>query len=416
MIVDCSGTYGNQKMRLILGVELAHFDQHKEEGESRKLDHTNVKVLSAKPVKTATGEAHFEEMEKVVKTHGYPLSVVTDGGTDIQLANQKLKNHLAKSGHELVCVYDVSHKIARLLCRSLQELKGWPDFESFLSQLRRRHDLSSKIFCPPNLKHSPDRWMNFGPIVKWVEKIQMVIDQLDTDALPPSYGLTQSAYDEVRSTSRRWGKWLSKFEKLIGKTWDSKAGYEVGLRAISKKAPEALIEKLLDYPGPNEEILAFIEKELKNHSETIGHLKNMMAMCREVKEIFDTKGLSHASLNECDIKLRQNSCIGISAKFNGRLTDYIWGLQKVVGEGQTLIASSDIIESIFGKWKHWVSQNPRPSLGANVALPSLIVEKPTEERISENFAKTTVAKLREWLTDQPQTFAKIRSKIFGMES
>ena len=64
-----------------------------------------------------------------------------------------------------------------------------------------------------------------------------------------------------------------------------------------------------------------------------------------------------------------------------------------------VVASSDIIESIFGKLKHRMPKNPKAAFSANSLLIPIFTTELTQQKVENALRKTTFSKLEQWKND-----------------
>src|SRR5262249_2485035 len=79
--------------------------------------------------------------------------------------------------------------------------------------------------------------------------------------------------------------------------------------------------------------------------------------------------------------------------------------------GQSWLGTSDVIESLFGKYKWFGEKAPYAEVGASVlALPLLTVEL-TAELVREAMVSVSVQDVRDWVANNvgPSTLSKVRA-------
>ncbi len=77
--------------------------------------------------------------------------------------------------------------------------------------------------------------------------------------------------------------------------------------------------------------------------------------------------------------------------------------------GQSWLGSSDVIESLFGKYKYFLEKSPEGEVGASVlALPLLTVDL-TAELVQEALLTVSVQDVRSWANDYlgPSNLSKV---------
>lgn len=86
--------------------------------------------------------------------------------------------------------------------------------------------------------------------------------------------------------------------------------------------------------------------------------------------------------------------------------------------GENWLGTSDVIESLFGKYKWQSEKAPYAEVGANVLLLPVMTVDLTEERIREALASVSVQDLRQWLAANVgrSTLSKLKAANKVIES
>ena len=85
-----------------------------------------------------------------------------------------------------------------------------------------------------------------------------------------------------------------------------------------------------------------------------------------------------------------------------------------IAEGETLLGSSDVIESLFGKYKEQAKKSPQGELGASVLLLSLLVAQLSNEEIIAGLETVSVQEMKEWLKEELGESPQARKRhLFG---
>lgn len=119
--------------------------------------------------------------------------------------------------------------------------------------------------------------------------------------------------------------------------------------------------KVLNYlqRGENRERAYEVLKWVKEYQKFILELSEVNRVLAEIKTLLKTKGISSKNLNTAK-KIFRN--IKIKNERTNKLTDKIYKFLKEImdelPEMDKIICSSDIIESAFGKYKNYISNNP----------------------------------------------------------
>lgn len=136
----------------------------------------------------------------------------------------------------------------------------------------------------------------------------------------------------------------------------------------------------------------------------------------EIMKILKNRGLNEETYEEC-YKLAKTLK---KSKVKKRLIYWLekhLHIQKQLDIGQVpLIVSSDIIESLFGKFKQIISRSPQEDMNRSVLIiPALCGKSCTEESLTELLRKTSHIDLQEWEKENiSYTMRKQRSAFFNL--
>jgi len=83
-------------------------------------------------------------------------------------------------------------------------------------------------------------------------------------------------------------------------------------------------------------------------------------------------------------------------------------------EGQTLPASTEIVESTFGSYKYHSAKGGQGVTGNSLTIGVLVGKKPTLEEICQALEATPICKMLEWVNEKlGNTLSKVRNKFFS---
>jgi len=136
----------------------------------------------------------------------------------------------------------------------------------------------------------------------------------------------------------------------------------------------------------------------------------------EVLEILKNNGLSKATYKQC---FQLSKTLPRKSQVKKRLQDWLTKhieIQKEVTE-LPLLVSSDIIESLFGNYKHIIERSPQADMNRSVLLIPALCGGRNESMIQQALNEASQADLAEWdKKNIPYTMRKKRQKFFENES
>lgn len=132
------------------------------------LNHKDVRLLDLSIVNWANGE-HFEErLEAAAKRTGPPCQIVTDCCSTMKRGVRLWQEKVRSSA---VHTYDISHVTATKLEKLLEHNPQWQQLVSAVNSLQKNIVQTSMSFlAPPSLRKNA-RYMNLEPLINWSSKI-----------------------------------------------------------------------------------------------------------------------------------------------------------------------------------------------------------------------------------------------------
>ena len=284
------------------------------------LTHSDVQVLAVDKVEHSTGPVVHEQLERLVERIGVPAQIVSDRGGDLAKGIELLR----RAHPEIVDTYDVSHKLACLLKAELEPDPRWQEFLQAVGRARAAlQQARGGVPRPPALR-TKGRYQNLESLVAWGESV-LTLDHPDMAAILGSQRGTTAA------AAREW------FDRTVG--W---------VRGFASEL--ALWRELLT-------IIATTKKQVRD------------------------EGLHLASGAALEPKLEPRAAR--AEQFAQRVCEFVREEGVRVPSGWRYVGCSDVIESIFGKYKSYLERSPSPSLGRNMVLFPLFVTRITAELIGQ---------------------------------
>jgi hypothetical protein len=284
------------------------------------LTHTDVQVLMVEVVEHSSGAVVHEQLQRLVARIGVPAQIVNDHGGDLAKGIELLR----QEHPGVVDTYDVSHKLACLLKAELEPNSRWQEFLRQAGRARATLPQAKGGRPRPPALRTKARYQNLEGLVAWGESIL----ELDHPGLAERLGTQRGSSP---AEARRW------FDDTVG--W-------VGGFAV----------------------------ELANW-------RGLLAIIEITREQINEEGLHLASGDALEPLLRPSDDRG--RRFADRVCDFVKEQGARVPSGWCYVGCSDVIESIFGKYKSYLERSPTPSLGTNVVRFPLLVTRITVELVGQ---------------------------------
>jgi len=243
-----------------------------------------------------------------------------------------------------------------------------------LTRIGHIHDLSHLIALITEKLYKKDtRFIEFK---KEMSNMRVKFIQTDIAATVPPKGRKKSEYQS--------------FDKII--RWANAI-----LNLIENKLNDPLqIKLLLEYFEI--ETLDKIKEELSwisDYSELIKELSEISKAIKTIEKEMKHNGLSEVSLKKCKKCLAKlNSSKGKELK--NELISKINQQLQILPNTNTILFSSDILESVFGKYKNRVSENPMASVTSLMLMIAAFTSDLIEENIRKSIENVRIKDVKEW--------------------
>ncbi len=316
------------------------------------IKHEDMEVLRIEITSRTSAIQIFKTLKGVARKSGVPKQIISDYGADIKKAVKLFCNKYKRATFS----YDITHKCALLLKHDFLYDEKWTDFIKQCSQTKRKI-LNSELgfLSPPNAKDK-SRWLNLDTYGKWANNIISYRDK----------------FSKNKSLSKKRNKFIEKFDTYF--LWLNDYKYEL---------------------------------------EEWSHFFSVLNMARcEVKE----NGLDQNTVVK--FQKRVNNLKDPSSRVRKLISD----LRRFFKEetlniplNEKWLGTSDIIESIFGKYKNFSSRSTMRGIGKIILTIPVFTSKITTEKVKMAMETISIKKMKAWIHQNigPSFFSK-RRQAFGI--
>jgi hypothetical protein len=278
------------------------------------ITHADVQVLMVEVVDHSTGAVVEAQLQRLITRIGVPAQIVSDRGGDLAKGIALLRQRYPR----VVDTYDVSHKLACLL---KAELEPDPRWQEFLRQVGRARAVLQQarggVPRPPVLR-TKARYQNLEGLVAWGEALLKL-------AAP---GLAERLGAQRETSPAEAERW---FDQTVG--W------------------------------------------VRGFAGDLASWRGLLTILATTRRQIGTEGLHLASGQALKPRLKGVDRRG--RRFAARVCAFVRAQGAQVPPGRRYVGCSDVIESVFGKYKSYLERSPTPSLGSNVVLFPLFVTRLT---------------------------------------
>lgn len=303
--------------------------------EERGLKHTDGEILGIEVTESATGEWIENTLKNLSKKVGNPHQIVSDNGSNLKKGIKLYQ----ENNPEIISTYDVTHAMANLLKK---ELVSSESYQSFITDCHR---------CKQQLKQTELSFL-----------------------VPPSQRSQCRYFNAERLTD--WATYLL-------------------------NCPLNILENLLNFMSSDK-----LEKRLKyklawldKYQSEIPLWATMIEMTRTLEKQLKISGLNKESPNHFYKKISHLLISPPLELFYHKIVNYLKNELIKVKDNQTIMATSDVLESIFGKYKNFSKRCPLKDFRQTLLTIPLLTMKLTTNIVQQALSTVRCRDLSEWIDE-----------------
>jgi hypothetical protein len=302
-----------------------------------RLTHHDVHVLSVEVLVHCTDQTINQHLIEARKRTGTPIAIVSDHGSDV-LAGIRLfcANH-----PEVIEIYDITHGLAILLKHYLEPDPRWDGFVKACHRARQRLQQTAGSFLQPPAWRQKSRYLNLEGHLAWANDMLALLAAKAGDTFAKQLGCSVKQ-------SRMW------LEEKLG--WLSEYREDVRQWSYFQR------------------VVKCAEKEIKQKGLCQRSWRRIRQALQEDKPVTERE---KSFLRET-LKLVRNEGTKVPAR-------------------QCYVGSTDVLESLFGKYKDLADHGPCRDITANVLMIPLFVTPLTADLLGPALETVHEDDLRLWV-------------------
>ena len=443
LICDHTASYSTHKLFVVCGVDLDRLDERIASATGTtgnfSLSHKDVVPLAIVPMGHSGAEILLEVFLKCIQQHGNPEQMVTDGGADILKSVRLLKESQVAAGQVPTRhAYDISHQIACLIKHELAPREEWIAIEARVTAARSYCMYRARHLGPPTLRQGSDRWMDLMGILNWFKAMldlflpqSAIADPGEGEgegegegtsttnaspqgkpALSPRFGLTKTVWANWKEANGRRDGVRAITADLCGREYNTLPAYAEALMQQSPKIPTEVKEHFLASGDLNAIYLNDIMGGSEEQNGFIREVRGMLAFTNKLQKHLKENGVTHQSVLECEALRAGAKLQGVGLRVGDKVLGVVRELSLDLKEGQRILATSDVIESLNGKWKMLIRAAPNPALGSNALLLPALMWEPTATEIKAALEAVSAEDVTAWRNQNfGQTFHQAKREV-----
>ena len=396
-ILDMTIELGSAKCLLILSARQSHLEH-----SGFCLSHKDVEILSMEVFFSSSGEKIAQCLEEVSVRAGKPVQIISDQGSDIKKGVE-----IYRSKHrEVVYIHDLSHQIALFVKQILHDDTMYKNFNTSCSETRQVLQQTPFNFLKPPPQRSLARYHHIAPRIEWAENIQNYYEKGDFSLIDRSYRLSMDSllkdvtcpeWEELQPLANKAFPDMETFDNALRKVLpeDVLKEYQTDLHKIASLGRQKFEEKL-DW--------------LPLYQSDVDEYKEMVEVIEKAEIQLKHKGLHNQSVEDLRKQFDKRELSSKAVKLKDQIVDYMEQNSQDLPEKESRLVSSDIIESIFGKYKHVHHESPLKEIGQMLLMIPLFVTNISIEMVKEAMVTIKTIDVEKWAEDTfgPSSFARRR--------
>lgn len=382
-IIDFSIQLGQERCFLILGTTREELQKN-----GFALQHSQVQVLDIYVKKKFDGQLVSQRLSLTSEKTGEPVQIVSDNGNDVR----KGIEIFCSTNQQTMFTYDISHKIGVLLKKYMGHDERWQSLQADLAILTQQVKQSDVSFLRPIALSKKARWLNIDRIIQWLGSIYNYIEKADFSLIEQGYKIkdTEAVFNslQAKSNNKYEGKRLIK--ELEQTIFNNQEQVQIWIQDKGSSTDQTV--ELIDAGQARFEDKFSV---LQSYSEYFKELEQLNNMLINIKSIIKTKGLCLDTLQKIEIEFDKLSYSWVK-KIYYDLFNYLQYEHSKSGiDSFPLLCCSDIIESVFGKFKVKVKQSVG-GIYESVLLIVLTCSNITYSKIKEILSQTNMHQVKQW--------------------
>ena len=390
-LVDITLELGTAKCLVVLAISQADWHQRVLRGHCG-LHHHDMTVLAIEVLFECNGSVIEQKLSHLAQRTGQPVQIVADHGSDLKKGIERYQQHAPQA----IYTHDVTHAMALLLKHTLADDETFQRFLSQCSQSRQQLQQTQLSFLLPPAQRSKARYLNLEPLVEWAQRMLRYYQQGDFSQINPSHHLDLETF-YVLIEQQLETPILKQLAAIERKTYDNPHQMRHQLMSVLTHQ---------DFEQYGQMICRAADLGRRRFEEKLGWLVEyqsalqqyapLMSLVKQANIQLKHKGLrrdSHLSFRKATAQMQLSQQGQV---FREEVIAYIKQQGNCMDDTQTLVASSDVLESIFGNYKFFSQRSPLKEVGRLILTIPLCTVQLTEQLVKRALESTRGIDVSDW--------------------
>jgi hypothetical protein len=361
-ILDMTIELGAAKCLVILGISQEKFTRIIQQ-EVRSLQHEDVEVLSLEIMEKSPGTVISEKLKKLARLVGTPVQIISDWGSDIKKGIDLYR----QENPGIITTYDITHKLANLLKKELLPDERFRDFLRQCSLTRQRVQQTTLYFLIPPRQRTKARYHNVDILIEWAGKVIKYAERQDFSLISTSYCLDDESLSLLSSNLS--ADILNMLKSLTPQIYENRHQFtQALLNYLGTELSQVQVEMICQCSDLGRRKFYAKFGWLFNYQPDIQIYTEIITQIHSVQKQIKNQGLHRKSSAQWLTNIAIHSLTSRGQKFSSQITEYLTFEAQQIPVDQIMLGTSDVIESIFGKYKLFTARRPVKDIGAMILL------------------------------------------------
>jgi len=400
-VVDHTIALGKLKCLVVLGITVG--DLAKLEGSP---GHRDMELLGVEFSERSDGEGVARALSEVARQVGQPVQIVADHGSDLR---KGIELFCQDTQGECVYTYDVSHRVATRLKAELGGDERWGSLMKNCSASRTRVQQTELAFLLPPAQRTKARFMNLDRPLEWAQRLLDYHDRGDFSAIATNHSLNWVRWERL---AKQFPQQSAALRLLIGHRHEGRDAFYQVLQAVLGEQVSRIEDAFWREADAGYRRFMEVFGWVVEYRQDLAVYAAMMDESHRIQGHLKTAGLNPQVVEQ----LRSETPAALPARaaaLSQQLVEQIQQEAAQVPKGRTWLASSDIIESVFGKYKQFAARAPLKEIGKLILTLPACVGKLSDQLVQEAMKTVRTADVKRWVDEHlgPSMLAKRREAL-----
>ncbi len=390
-ILDLTIELGAAKCLVILGLPQARWQRIVDQ-EQRGVQHHDVEVLDLQILESSRGEVIEDILNDLTQQVGAPVQILSDHGSDLK---KGVELYLTRHP-DGIYTYDLSHWLALQFKAELATDERYQAFIKHAHHCRAQLQQTHLSELMPPAQRTQARYFNVDRLVHWGQRMLQYQQQGDFSRLSNEYILDELTLE--RLAPELPPPIYHQLAQVQGRTYPQRSAFTEFLRQLLEPPVFQTYAQLITQAASVgrrrfEQSLGW----LQDYQADLDTYSQMLELSQQLQQQLNHKGLNAHSITNF---IETTPTVDLSPRlqdFYGRLITYLVTEGKKVPPGQSLLTTSDIIESIFGKYKLFSARSCLKEIGPMILTIPLCTLEITTDLVKHALETIRTIDVEQWL-------------------